>query len=268
MSLKSQNISKSDNSTHFHQFLSYFLSLKTKSSNFLGQKLKIAWTLLFIFIIPGYWKPKIIKIGLHKVGIHYSWVNYLMEDLGQVGFYIIIAGVGLSVCLSVRCPSVRLSERPYLPYFSSYIKTEYIFGILITSGSWQNCKKYRKLSNKKVRSLVGVDLAVCLPVRCLSVRLSKRPSLPYFSSYIKTEYIFGILITSGSWQNCKKYRKLSNKKFRSLVGVDLSVRLSICQSYLSLTSTLPKLYLNPTSILPQPCLNLTSALPYPYHTSH
>merc|ERR1712016_587530 len=94
---------------------------------------------------------------------------------------------------------LRLSEHPYLPYFSSYIKTEYIFGILITSGSWQNCKRYRKLSNKKVRSLVGVDLTVCLPVWCPSVRcpsvcLSKRPYLPYFSSYIKTEYIFGILI--------------------------------------------------------------------------
>ena len=120
-----------------------------------------------------------------------------------------------------------MSKRPYLTYFSSYTRTKYIFGTLTTSRSWQNCKKYKKLSNKKVRSLVGVDLAVCLPVRCLSVRLSKRPSLPYFSSYIKTEYIFGILITSRSWQNCKTYRKLSNKKVSSLVGVDLTVCLPV-----------------------------------------
>ena len=107
---------------------------------------------------------------------------------------------------------------------------------------------------KKVRPLVGVDLAVCLTV-LMSVFVFKL-FLAFFTSTLPQSYLnlactlpqAYIILTLTSPQH---YLTLTSTL----------TYLNFAQPYLSLTSTLPQACLNITSILPEPYFSLTLSLP-------
>ena len=73
--LKSAKTSISSNLSIFWQFLAPFSAQKLRYRKFQAKIYEIAWTILFLFISPGIWKCKLLKIGSEKGGIH----SYMQE---------------------------------------------------------------------------------------------------------------------------------------------------------------------------------------------